>query len=104
MDLANKVCLLLNRQVKRSSVSAAEVEQIVGAPVMMTFPNDYPRVAKAIKDGEAVDATSELGRSFAQLGAQMLERTPESKVESKRRFVEYFNISPARFSLERIKS
>lgn len=104
MDLANKACLLLNRQVKRSSVSAAEVEQIVGAPVMMSFPNDYPRVAKAIKDGAAVETGSELGRSFADLGAQMLERTPELKVESKRRFVEYFNISPARFSLERSKS
>jgi len=101
MELSSKVCILLNRHLKRGSVTASEVEQIVGAPVMMAFPNDYGRVAKAIREGGPVDAASDLGKNFAELGTQMREKAIESKSESKRRFVEYFNISPARFALER---
>ena len=42
---------------------------------------------------------------FAELGAQMLERTHRARgVESERRFVEYFNISPARFRWSEAKS
>ena len=46
---------------------------------------------------------SELGRGCKELAAQMLDRKTAAPAESKRRFVEYFNISPAKFSLERRK-
>jgi pilus assembly protein CpaE len=101
MDLGDRVRVLLNRYVKRSSMSPAEVEQVVGAPVMMTFMNDYARVGRAIQEGGAVEQGSELGRGFTELAGQMLDRKLSAPAESKRRFVEYFNISPAKFSLER---
>jgi pilus assembly protein CpaE len=103
MDLGDRVRVLLNRYVKRTSISPAEVEQVVGAPVMMTFGNDYARVARAIQEGGAVDQKSELGRSYTELAGQMLDKKIAAKIEPKRKFVEYFNISPAKFSLERSK-
>lgn len=103
MDLGGRVHLLLNRYVKRAGITPADVEQIVGAPVMMTFPNDYTRVSRSIQAGKSVDSDSELGRSFSKFGQQMVDGEAISAPVTKRRFVEYFNITPARFSLERGK-
>ena len=75
MDLGDRVCVLLNRQVKRSNMTSEEIERIVGAPVQFAFPNDYSRVARAIQDGQGVDPKSELGKSFDQLSRFMLEKT-----------------------------
>ena len=96
--------LLLNRYVKKSSVTPAEVEQIVGAPVEMAFPNDYTRVTRAIQDGKGVDPTSELGKCYAELGAYMLQKKLTAPEARGGRFVEYFNISPARFRLSEAKA
>ena len=104
MDLGDRVRVLLNRYIKRTSISPAEVEQVVGAPVMMTFSNDYLRVGRAIQEGGSVDQASELGRAYKELAAQMLDRKATAPTEPKRKFVEYFNISPAKFALERSKS
>jgi pilus assembly protein CpaE len=103
MDLGHRVCVLLNRYVRRSSISPSEVEQIVGAPVRIAFANDYARVARAVQQGKEVDPASELGRSCADLAAHMLDRKPAPKEPSRRSFAEYFNLSPARFTLERTK-
>jgi Flp pilus assembly CpaE family ATPase len=101
MDLGDRACVLLNRYVKKSSVTPTEVEQIVGAPVEIAFPNDYTRVNRAIQEGKGVDPASELGKCYAELGAYMLQKKLTAPEASRRRFVEYFNITPARFSLER---
>ena len=103
MDLGDRVRVLLNRYVKRTSISPAEVEQVVGAPVMMTFTNDYARVARAIQEGGAIEQTSELGRGCAELAGKMLDKKLSAELSLNRKFVEYFNISPAKFSLERGK-
>ena len=68
-------------------------------PVHMTFANDYQGVSKAMADGEPVDANSDLGRQCSALASSMLERKADGP-ESKRRFVEYFSLTPTRLSLE----
>ncbi len=50
-----------------------------------------------------MDPASELGKCYAELGAYMLQKKLTAPEASRRRFVEYFNITPARFSLERSK-
>jgi pilus assembly protein CpaE len=104
MDLTDRVRLLLNRYSKRSPIVPSEVEQVVGAPVMMTFPNDYARVANAITNGSTVDPKSELGIAYDDLAGRMVQRQSPKHAEPTRRFVDYFNISPARFSFERAKT
>jgi pilus assembly protein CpaE len=104
MDLTDRVRLLLNRYSKRSPIVPSEVEQVVGAPVMMPCPNDYARVANAITNGSTVDPKSELGIAYDDLAGRMVQRQSPKHAEPTRRFVDYFNISPARFSFERAKT
>lgn len=101
MDLAERVSVLVNRYNKRSPIDVDQVEQLVGAPVLMTFANDYTRLTKAVAEGKPVDGTCELGRQCQALGEFMLDKKPAIAVrEARRRFVEYFSISPSRFTLE----
>ena len=99
MDLSHKIRVLLNRQCKKSPIAPPDVEKVVGAPVDFIFPNDYAGVSKAITDGRVVQKTSELGRQCTALAEAMAERQPQPVIE-KRRFVQYFNLTPARFSFE----
>jgi pilus assembly protein CpaE len=101
MDLSGRVRLLVNRHAKRSTLLPSEIEELVGAPVMMTFPNDYARVSRAITQGATVDPNSELGRTYGQLAAHMSEKASGPAPEPRRKLIEYFNIKSARFSFER---
>lgn len=99
MDLGDKVSILVNRYNKRSSMSITEVESLIGAPVMMAFPNDYMRISKAATEGKAIDFGSELGKQCMGLADWMLERKAPAP-EQKRKFVEYFSLAPTKYSLE----
>ena len=103
MDLADRVRVLLNRQCRKSPISVSDVEQVVGAPVEYTFPNDYASVSKAITDGRVVQMTSEVGRQCAVLAEAMSGRRAPAP-EEKRRFVQYFNLTPAKFAFETRRS
>ena len=43
------------------------MEKVLGAPVYMSFPNDYIGVHKALTSGKNVSPNSELGIGFAAL-------------------------------------
>jgi pilus assembly protein CpaE len=98
LDLEGRVSLVLNRAQKRALVSSAEIEKIIGLPVAMEIPNDYRGVHKALSEAKPVDARSELGRSYAELARRILSKQPEAK--KPHRFVDYFTITPARYSFE----
>lgn len=103
MDLGGRVSLLLNRYHKRSAVSPSDVEQLVGVPVAATFANDYNRVAQAISDAKPIDGGSELGRQCGAFADMLLEKKQASAPQPKKRLVEYFAITPARFTLDSSK-
>jgi Flp pilus assembly CpaE family ATPase len=90
------VALLLNRAQKRALVSSADIEKLIGLPVAMEIPNDYRGVHQALQDAKPVDAGSEIGKRFTDLARLILSKTPGAKPAS--RFVEYFSLSPARYS------
>jgi len=97
LDLGDRVSVLLNRSHKRSVVSPAQIENLLGAPVMMNFANDYQGVHKALQAGKGVDATTELGRQFSGLANSILAKK-QPDVDTKKRFVEYFSILPGRYA------
>ena len=96
LDLEDRVAVLLNRAQKRSLVSCADIEKLIGLPVAIQIPNDYRGVHKALQDAKPADPRSELGRCFTQLARHVLAKSPEAR--KPRRFVEYFSITPARYS------
>jgi pilus assembly protein CpaE len=100
LDLGDRVSVLLNRCQKRPVISRAQIEDLLGLPVHMTFPNDYQCVTRALADGRPVDFTSELGLQCAALAQTMLDRKSIGSGEPKKRFIEYFSIAPSRYALE----
>lgn len=75
IDLGDRVSVLLNRCTKRNQViSSEQIENLLGMPVAMTFPNDYHGVHTALTAGRQVEANSELGRHFHTLAETMMDR------------------------------
>jgi pilus assembly protein CpaE len=100
MGLGERVNILLNRHQKRGSLAPKDVEDLVEAPVLMTFSNDYGRIAKAITQGGPIETSSELGKQCAALASFMSDKKAAASDSSKRRFLEYFSIAPTRFTAE----
>lgn len=98
LDLGDRVSVLVNRWSKRPVISSEQIEQLLGLPVAMTLPNDYQGVHKALTEGRQVDPTSELGRQFLGLAQSLLDKRLPTQ-ESKKRFVEFFNLVPARYGV-----
>ena len=99
LDLGERVTVLLNRAHKRAVVSPAQIEELLGIPVAMTFPNDYQGVHRSLTMGRNVETSTDLGKQFSKLALSMLERKVAAAPEHKRRFVEYFSLLPGRYSL-----
>ncbi len=96
LDLGERVSVLLNRCPKRSLISPQQIEQLLGVPIYMTFPNDYQGVQRAMTAGRWVDSTSELGRQFTSLAQCMLESKTVPAPEPKKRFIEFFSVVPGK--------
>ena len=96
LDLHERVCVILNRCQKRPLISPDQVEQLLGVPVTMTFPNDYQGVHRALTFGRWVDPASELGRQFTLLAQTMLDNRPRV-MDNRKRFIEFFTVVPGKF-------
>jgi pilus assembly protein CpaE len=99
LDLEDRVSVLLNRVSSRPVITPQQIEQILGLPVMMTFPNDYNGVHRALTAGRSIEANTELGRGFNRLAQALADKRPvDPPPASKKRFIEYFSILPSRAS------
>src|SRR6202011_3948221 len=80
LDLGDRVAVLLNRSQKRPLITPQQIEQLLGLPVHMTFPNDYHGVQQALTEGRWVVPHSDLGKQFTALAASMIEvrQTPSA--------------------------
>ena len=99
LDLADRVSLLVNRTQKRSSVTSAQIEQLLGVPVMMSFPNDYQTVQRALQDGTVVEPGSELGKQYTHFARMILGTKTAAAADQKRKLSELFSIVPGKFSI-----
>ena len=77
-------------------ITPDQVEQLLGVPVTMTFPNDYQGVHRALTFGRWADPTSELGRQFTLLAQTMLDNRPRA-IDSRKRFIEFFSVVPCKY-------
>lgn len=93
MNLEGRISVIVNRCSKRPVITPEQIEQILGLPVMMSLPNDYNGVGRAVTAGRAVDPKSELGEHFIRLAAALMEKRPrEAKPEHRKRFIEFFSV------------
>ncbi|HUA20677.1 MAG TPA: hypothetical protein VMB25_18140 [Bryobacteraceae bacterium] len=96
LDLGERVSILLNRCQKRPLITPQQIEQLLGLPVYMTFPNDYQGVQRAMTAGHWVESSSDLGKQFNVLAQTMLDARVPQAVESKKRFIEFFSVVPGK--------
>lgn len=101
LDLGDRVQLLLNRSQKRAPINAEQIEDLLGLPVLMSLPNDYQGVSRALTAGKPVDANSDLGKDYARLARQMLERPAAKTVEKAggKSITDYLSILPGKAML-----
>lgn len=100
ISLSEKVSVLLNRCQKRSLVTPAHVEELLGMPPLMSFANDYQGIHKALTAGKEIDGKSELGKQLAKLAEHIHEKPgAQAQEATKRKFVEYFSVIPTKISV-----
>lgn len=95
LDLEDRVSVLVNRCQKRQVISNEQIEQILGLPVQMIFPNDYQGVHKAVTLGRWIDFNSDLGKHVHYFATNLLDgRKGGGSVSSpaKKKFLEYFSV------------
>ncbi len=93
-DLDTRVSVILNRCLKKATFSKAQVEELLGMPVLTTFPNDYLRVNRSLTEGKWVTPDSDLGKAFATFAEELLERRVVTQGDTKKKFLEFFAVPP----------
>jgi pilus assembly protein CpaE len=97
LRLKDKVSVVLNCVERRNTLSVKEIERVIQLPVRYLLPAGAKDIAKAVQNGDMVDARCPLGRQIAEIANDMAPAKPLVKRPSPvRRFVEYFSVSPAR--------
>lgn len=94
LDLHDRVRVLLNRCQKRQLITPEQIEQLLGVPVAMTFPNDYQGVHRALTMGRWIEQSTELGRQFNVLAQTMVEDRTQAAEQRPKRFIEFFSVVP----------
>jgi pilus assembly protein CpaE len=103
LDLQDRVLVLVNRCQKRQVISNEQIEQILGLPVNMVFPNDYQTVHKALTLGRWIDFNTDLGKNIHQFANGLIEPRIKSgntgqHAATKRRFLDFFSVGGAKAS------
>jgi len=94
MGLSGRVSVVMNRVRKNPMFSQTQVEELLGQPVVRVFANDYLAVNHAVEEGKLLDLGGELGQSFAEFAAQLVDQPEVNQVASKRRFLDFFKPAP----------
>jgi len=94
-DLDTRVSVVLNRVQKKALFTKAQVEEILGTPVIKTFANDYHGVNRALTQGTCIESDSDMGKAYSQFANELLDPRPVP-LDPKKKFIEFFAVPPAR--------
>jgi len=103
LDLGDRVSVLLNRCQKRPLITPQQIEQLLGLPVHMTFPNDYQGVQRSLTFGRWVESNTDLGKQFNLLAQTMLENKQVAGPADKKKFIEFFSVVPGKAPIRETK-
>jgi pilus assembly protein CpaE len=69
----DKVMVALSRSDRRADIGHADVERVLGVPIVHTFPSDYRTALQALNKGRpiALDNHNELSSSFKRFALQL---------------------------------
>jgi pilus assembly protein CpaE len=95
LDLESRIGVVLNRVQRKPLLSTKQVEEILGASVLATIPNDYEGVNDATTEASFVKASTDLGKRYEQFANQLMEPRSAHAPAAKKKFLEYFAVSEA---------
>jgi len=95
LDLEERISVLVNRCQKRQVISNEQIEQILGLPVQMIFPNDYQGVHKSVTLGRWIDFNSDLGKHVHYFASNLVEgrKSGGPQTPAKKKFLEFFSVN-----------
>jgi ABC-type phosphate/phosphonate transport system substrate-binding protein len=79
----------MNRCHKKPLFTKAQVEELLGVPVVQTFPNDYNGINKAMTAGKWIDQESEIGEMCTEFAKALMEKKNIAKEPKK--FLEFLS-------------
>src|SRR5580698_5934825 len=91
VDLDKRVGVVLNRVPKKAVLGKAQVEEILGVPVIATLANDYHGVNRSTAMAAVVDPTSELGKNHSQFAASLVDARQPQAEPNKKKFLQFFS-------------
>ncbi len=74
--------VVVNRFARNGGISGADIDKILGGPVLATLPNDYPSLHRVIALGQPLGERGELGGAFTGLARQLMEGNPNNRKAS----------------------
>jgi pilus assembly protein CpaE len=92
-DLESRVSVVLNRCLKKPLFTKAQVEELLGLPVVQSFANDYNGVNKAMTAGKWIEPDSDMGRQFDEFSKSLIEK--KSAPKEPKKFLEFLS-TPSR--------
>jgi pilus assembly protein CpaE len=103
LQLADRAAVLLNRTSKNQMFTRDEVQDLVGLPVWVTFPDDPKTVFESAKTASAVSPNTELARQINTLADMLIARKSPAVAPKKQRFVDYFSIVPGKYRFSEVR-
>jgi pilus assembly protein CpaE len=88
-DLESRVLVVMNRCHKKPLFTKAQVEELLGVPVVQTFPNDYTGINKAMTAGKWIDPESEIGEMCTEFAKSLIEK--KSVPKEPKKFLEFLS-------------
>ena len=102
-ELDDRVELVINRWRKNAVLSLADIEGVLGIAADHLVPDDLKAAYQGVLRGSGVDPVSPLGKSCQSiaesLGVPAVEQQSSGSVAPRKRMIEYFSVSPPRYSL-----
>ncbi|HTB12956.1 MAG TPA: AAA family ATPase, partial [Bryobacteraceae bacterium] len=88
-DLESRVSVVLNRCHKKPLFTKEQVEELLGLPVVQSFPNDYVGVNKAMTAGRWMEPDTDMGQMVSEFAKSLIDKKTAAKEPKK--FLEFLS-------------
>lgn len=75
----DRLRVIVNRMPKDPETTVADLEKMIGAPIFLTVPSDYPALYECYSEGRFLPASHRLSKRYAEVAAHILGVSPRKK-------------------------
>jgi Flp pilus assembly CpaE family ATPase len=101
LELSDRIALVINKWRKDAPLTIADIESVLGIPAEATISDSPEQMYKSTMRGGALDPNSGYFREIADLAAWLSSDNSLRRGSKAKRKLDYFSITPTRYSLSR---